>query len=72
MVRSVLLGFFILVLWEDLFHAAGIWAQDIPRLQSSVVRVSPARPGTGFIVHLENDAARVSGRIMAFLQRTAS
>lgn len=59
MIRRALLGFFILVLGEDLFHAAGIWAQDIPRLQSGVVRVASIRPGTGFIVRLESDAAYI-------------
>jgi S1-C subfamily serine protease len=59
MIRRALLGFFILVLGVDLFHAAGIWAQDIPRLQSGVVRVASIRPGTGFIVRLESDAAYI-------------
>lgn len=58
MMRRALLGFFILVLGEDLFHAAGIWAQDIPRLQAGVVKITASvgnkkNVGTGFIVKLE-------------------
>ena len=70
MIRRALAACFILLI--GLAQEESVGAQDIARLQSGVVRVSPARPGTGFIVHLESDAARVSGRIMAFLQRTAS
>ena len=65
MVWRALLGFLILMLGVDLFHAAGIRAEDVARLQSGVVKIIAKPPqgttnvGTGFIVRLETNAAYI-------------
>ncbi|HSL04975.1 MAG TPA: SUMF1/EgtB/PvdO family nonheme iron enzyme [Nitrospiraceae bacterium] len=48
-----------LILLIGLAQEESIGAQDVARLQAGVVRVSSTRPGTGFIVRLESDAAYI-------------
>ena len=57
MVRIALAACLILLIGFAQEESVG--AQDVARLQAGVVRVSSARPGTGFIVHLESDAAYI-------------
>ena len=65
MVRSALFVCLTLVLGVDLIHAQVIGAQDMARLQSGVVKITAKPPqgtpnvGTGFIVHLESNAAYI-------------
>lgn len=57
MVRIALAACLILLI--GFAQEESIGAQDVKSLHAGVVRVSSARPGTGFIIHLESDAAYI-------------